>query len=155
MHEHKLWVAYTFQRFELKNVYFAQGKHLLMCFLKQALYRTAIQLFLNKDAFLSLHPKETFFLTGASHPSHFRRHNMIIFFKFQFLKALFLKAYNQQNIQHLVFFTSFWDITCFLPWLSSKQTFGDQKFSCLFFFNPSVLCASTYIEFHMQYLSYF
>lgn len=42
MHEHKLWVAYMFQRFELKNVSFAQGKHLLMCFLKQALYRTAI-----------------------------------------------------------------------------------------------------------------
>lgn len=39
-HEHKLCVAYMFQRFELKNVYFAQGKHLLMCFLEQALYRT-------------------------------------------------------------------------------------------------------------------
>ena len=42
MHEYKLWVAYTFQRLELKNVYFAQGEHLLMCFLKQALYGTAI-----------------------------------------------------------------------------------------------------------------
>lgn len=42
MGEHKLWVAYVFQRFELKNVYFAQGKHLLMYFLKEALYRIAI-----------------------------------------------------------------------------------------------------------------
>lgn len=42
MREHKLWVQCMFQRSELKNVYFAQGKHLLMCFLKQALYGTAI-----------------------------------------------------------------------------------------------------------------
>lgn len=42
MHEHKRWVVYIFQRCELKNVYFAQGKHLLMYFLKQALYKTAI-----------------------------------------------------------------------------------------------------------------
>lgn len=42
MHEHKLWVAYLFHRLELKNGYFAQGKHLLMCFLQQALYRAAV-----------------------------------------------------------------------------------------------------------------
>jgi len=77
-----------FQRFELKNLYFAQGKHLLMCFLKQALYRTAIWLFLNWDAFFSLHPKESFlflyfFFSGASRSSHLRRYiNDLMAFKF-------------------------------------------------------------------------